>query len=182
MAVVAFDGERRQGAYSRLPPWRRPQPRRHIPPVGPGSPGPAAVPSADHGQSQSRTPRALSIATPAEAVERGAGPRDGLEAGLRSLAALIAQAFEVCSACASSSIHSSGEEPPRVWPFAQGRVRGQVIEPLHAAAPEPVEDWPELGEPLALVDGLRAGDARVRKAAGGLFSGSLRSQVEIVAR
>jgi hypothetical protein len=34
----------------------------------------------------------------------------------------------------------SDEEPPLVWPYAQGRVRCQAIEPLHPAAPEAVED------------------------------------------
>lgn len=82
----------------------------------------------------------------------------------------------------ASAIRSSGEEPPPVWPYAQGRVRGQAIEPLHSAAPEAVEDWPELGELLALLDSLRAGDARVRRVAGGLLSERLRSQVSVVDR
>jgi len=63
------------------------------------------------------------------------------------------------------AIHSSGEEPPPVWPYAGGRVRGQAIEPLHPAAPEAVDGWPELGEILALLDSLRAGDSRVRRVA-----------------
>ena len=75
----------------------------------------------------------------------------------------------------ANAIRSSGEEPPPVWPFAQGRVRGQTIEPLHPAAPEAVEDWAELGDLLALLDSLRAGDARVRKVAGDLLSERLRS-------
>jgi len=65
----------------------------------------------------------------------------------------------------ASAIRSSGEEPPPVWPYARGRVRGQAIEPLHPAAPEAVEGWPELSEILALLDSLRAGDARVRQVA-----------------
>jgi hypothetical protein len=77
----------------------------------------------------------------------------------------------------AGAIRSSGDEPPPVWPFAQGRVRGQAIEPLHPAAPEAVEDWPELRELLALLDSLRAGDARVRGVAGNLLSERLRSQV-----
>ena len=75
----------------------------------------------------------------------------------------------------AAAIRSSGEEPPPVWPFAKGRVRGQAIEPLHPAAPEAVEDWPEFGELLAYLDSLRAGDARVRRVAGDLLSGRLRS-------
>lgn len=76
----------------------------------------------------------------------------------------------------AGAIRSSGDEPPPVWPYALGRVRGQAIEPLHSAAPEAVEGWPELGEVLALLDSLRAGDARVRQVAGDLLSRLLRDQ------
>lgn len=65
----------------------------------------------------------------------------------------------------ASAIRASGEEPPPVWPYARGRVRGQAIEPLHPAAPGAVEGWPEFGEILALLDSLRAGDPRVRRVA-----------------
>jgi hypothetical protein len=64
------------------------------------------------------------------------------------------------------AIHSAVDEPPPVWPYARGEMRGQAIEPLHPAAPEATEGWPELSEILALLDSLRAGDARVRKVAG----------------
>jgi hypothetical protein len=76
----------------------------------------------------------------------------------------------------ASAIRSSGDEPPPVWPYAKGQVRGQAIEPLHPAAPEAVEDWAEVGEVLALLDSLRAGDARVRRVAGERLSGALRKQ------
>jgi len=76
----------------------------------------------------------------------------------------------------ASAIHSSGEEPPPVWPHARGRVRGQTIEPLHPAAPEAVEGWLELGEILALLDSLRAGDARVRQVAEDLLVPMLRER------
>jgi hypothetical protein len=69
----------------------------------------------------------------------------------------------------AGAIHSSGEEPPPVWPYARGRVRGQAIEPLHPAAPKAVEGWPELSEILALLDSLRAGDSRVRHVAENLL-------------
>ncbi len=65
----------------------------------------------------------------------------------------------------AGAIRSSREEPPPVWPYAHGQARGQAIEPLHPAAPEAVDDWPELGEILALLDSLRAGDSRVRQVA-----------------
>jgi hypothetical protein len=75
------------------------------------------------------------------------------------------------------AIRSSGEPPP-VWPRARGKVRGQAIEPLHQAAPEAVEDWPELGETLALLDSLRAGDARVRGVAEKFLVRGLREQAK----
>lgn len=74
----------------------------------------------------------------------------------------------------AGAIRTSGDEPSPVWPFASGRVRGQAVEPLHSAAPEAVEGWPELGKVLALLDSLRAGDARVRQVAGHLLSKMLR--------
>lgn len=78
----------------------------------------------------------------------------------------------------AGAIRSSGDELPPVWPYAKGQVRGQAIEPLHAAAPEAIGDWPELGEILALLDSLRAGDRRVRQVAEGLLARTLRQQVE----
>lgn len=76
----------------------------------------------------------------------------------------------------ASTIHSSGEEPPPVWPYAQGGVRGQAIEPLHPAAPEAVGSWQDLGEILALLDSLRAGDLRVRHVAEDLLKRLLRER------
>lgn len=82
----------------------------------------------------------------------------------------------------ASAIGSSGDEPPPVWPYARGRVRGQAVEPLHPAAPGAAEDWPELGEVLALLDSLRVGDARVRQVAGDLLSKTLRDRSAATSR
>ena len=82
----------------------------------------------------------------------------------------------------ASAIRSSGDEPPPVWPYAHGRVRGQAFEPLHSAAPEAVESWPELGEVLALLDSLRARDARVRQVAGDFLSKMLRERSVVAGR
>lgn len=76
----------------------------------------------------------------------------------------------------ASAIRSYGEEPPPVWPSARGGVRGQAVEPLHPAAPEASEGWPELGEILALLDSLRAGDSRVRQVAEDLLISLLRER------
>lgn len=82
----------------------------------------------------------------------------------------------------ASAIRSSDEEPPPVWPYAHGQVRGQAIQPLHPAAPEAVENWPELGEILTLLDSLRAGDPRVRKVAEDLLSRMLRERTKDTSR
>lgn len=79
-------------------------------------------------------------------------------------------------------IRSAVDEPPPVWPHARGQVRGQTIEPLHPAAPEAIEHWPELSEILALLDSLRVGDARVRKVAGEFLSSMLREPAAAVGR
>ncbi|HMI80828.1 MAG TPA: hypothetical protein VK480_03485 [Solirubrobacterales bacterium] len=75
-----------------------------------------------------------------------------------------------------SVIRSYGDDPPPVWPYARGWVRGQAIEPLHAVASEAVASWPELGEILALLDSLRAGDPRVRHVAENLLTRLLRDR------
>ena len=82
----------------------------------------------------------------------------------------------------ASAIRSSGEEPPSVWPYAKGRVRGQAIEPLHPAAPDAVEDWSQLGEILVLLDSLRVGDPRVRKVAENLLSKTLGERTKDTSR
>lgn len=74
----------------------------------------------------------------------------------------------------SDRIHSSGESPP-VWPAASGRIRGQALDPLHPAAVKAAPGWPELSELLCLLDGLRAGDLRVRSVAADLLSDQMRS-------
>lgn len=82
----------------------------------------------------------------------------------------------------ASVIRASGEEPPPVWPNAQGLVRGQAVEPLHPAAPEAVVGWPELGEILTLLDSLRVGDLRVRSVAEELLAKKLRGLAQEVGR
>ena len=75
----------------------------------------------------------------------------------------------------ASAIRTSSDEPP-VWPYARGRVRGQALEPLHPAAAEAVESWRELGEILAILDSLRAGDPRIRRVAEDLLATMLRER------
>jgi hypothetical protein len=75
----------------------------------------------------------------------------------------------------SGVIRESGDLPP-VWPAAEGRVRGQALTPLHKAAVKAAEETPQLGELLALVDSLRAGDVRVRSVAAKMLTQLLRAQ------
>lgn len=49
-----------------------------------------------------------------------------------------------------------------VWPFAEGKVRGQRIEPLHKSVPLASLKDKKLYELLALTDALRVGKARER--------------------
>lgn len=94
-------------------------------------------------------------------------------AGLGPLVRGVSAAW--AAAPMNEAIGSSGEEPPPVWPYAHGQVRGQAVEPLHRAAPEAIGEWSDLGEILALLDSLRVGDARVRNVAEDFLSAKLRS-------
>jgi hypothetical protein len=72
-------------------------------------------------------------------------------------------------------IHESGGLPP-VWPAANGRTRGQALPPLHKAAVAAITNLPRLGELLALIDSLRAGDMRVRSVAAELLDTVMRAK------
>ena len=54
---------------------------------------------------------------------------------------------------------------PIVWPYADGTVRGQAIEPLHPSVPKACSRDPKLYELLALADAMRIGKAREKKLA-----------------
>lgn len=56
----------------------------------------------------------------------------------------------------------SDEDDQYVWPWAEGKVRGQAISPLYESVPLAAEKDPQLHELLALVDALRVGRARER--------------------
>ncbi len=57
------------------------------------------------------------------------------------------------------------DEPPPVWPFAEGKVRGEELEPLYPSAPIAAQRDYRLYELLALVDAIRDGRARERSIA-----------------
>lgn len=61
-----------------------------------------------------------------------------------------------------NAVITQPDEPPPVWPYAEGTVRGISILPLHKNVPEvALRDRP-LYEMLALLDALRDGRSRER--------------------
>jgi hypothetical protein len=56
-------------------------------------------------------------------------------------------------------------DPPPVWPYFKGEVRGMTVSPIHKAVPEAALKDPRLYEMFALLDALRAGRAREREIA-----------------
>jgi len=59
--------------------------------------------------------------------------------------------------------HLAGtDDLPPVWPDPHGEVRGLEVQPLHPRVVFLANADPEMYELLALIDGLRVGDARVR--------------------
>jgi hypothetical protein len=65
----------------------------------------------------------------------------------------------------SQSIVADGDPPP-VWPYAEGPVRGYSLSPLHKNVPQAALKDPGLYELLALVDAVRDGRVRERDLAG----------------
>lgn len=54
---------------------------------------------------------------------------------------------------------------PYVWPYGEGIVRGESIEPLHPKVPEACLKDPDFYEYMALCDALRVGRAREKNLA-----------------
>ncbi len=65
------------------------------------------------------------------------------------------------------------DDLPPVWPDALGDHRGLTLQPLHRSATEIARRDPYLAGSLALIDGLRVGDARVRNLADELLRARL---------
>ncbi len=57
------------------------------------------------------------------------------------------------------------DEPPPVWPYAEGKVRGYSLSPLYPSVPAAAARDAKLYELLALVDAIRDGRARERSLA-----------------
>lgn len=63
------------------------------------------------------------------------------------------------------SLLIAGDEPPPVWPYAEGTSRGIEFKPLYAKVPLAAEQDGRLYEILALLDAIRDGRARERSIA-----------------
>ena len=61
---------------------------------------------------------------------------------------------------------AASSEPPPVWPYADGPVRGYSFAPLHKNVPQAALEDSKFYELLALVDALRDGSTRGRELAG----------------
>jgi hypothetical protein len=70
-----------------------------------------------------------------------------------------------CAAPPLNRIISHPPEPPPVWPYAEGSVRGVELSPLYKTVPKAAQRDPKLYELLALVDAIREGRAREREIA-----------------
>jgi len=64
-----------------------------------------------------------------------------------------------------NQVMAVSDEPPPVWPYHEGEVRGESFSPLYVSAPVAANQDPLLYELLALVDALRGGKARERELA-----------------
>jgi hypothetical protein len=60
---------------------------------------------------------------------------------------------------------AGSSDPPPVWPYAEGKVRGYALVPLYRTVPEAALRDAALYELLALVDAIRDGRARERSLA-----------------
>jgi hypothetical protein len=78
----------------------------------------------------------------------------------------------VPTAYAAAPLNASiapSSDPPPVWPYAEGTVRGIALMPIYPSAPAAALRSPALYENLALFDALRMGNARERNLAEKLF-------------
>ena len=59
----------------------------------------------------------------------------------------------------------ASDEPPPVWPYSDGEVRGYSFSPLYRSAPQAALADKRLYELLVLVDAIRSGKAREKEIA-----------------
>jgi hypothetical protein len=68
---------------------------------------------------------------------------------------------------------AAGADPPPVWPYADGLVRGYSFSPLHKNVPRAALQDAKLYELLALTDAVRDGRVRERTIAGRILKETL---------
>jgi hypothetical protein len=73
------------------------------------------------------------------------------------------------SAPVLAELIATTDEAPCVWPDPEGRARGEALDPLYKTVPRAARNDARLYDALALVDALRAGNARERKLAAQLL-------------
>lgn len=73
-----------------------------------------------------------------------------------------------------SKVIVGSSDPPPVWPYAEGNVRGYAFAPLYRTVPQAALRDAALYELLALVDAIRDGRARERRLAADALEARLR--------
>lgn len=111
----------------------------------------------------------LHIAGPEKRVNRSA-LLEFLTHGLKYAfpPAMGSMARGVPTAAAAEPLKSrllEGADPPAVWPYAAGKVRGVALAPLYKGAPKAALQDPKLYSVLALCDAIRSGRVRERNLA-----------------
>lgn len=71
---------------------------------------------------------------------------------------------------------AAGSDPPPVWPYAEGKVRGYSFAPLYKTVPQAALRDEYLYEVLALIDAIRDGRTRERRIAEEELKSRLRSR------
>lgn len=75
----------------------------------------------------------------------------------------LTRGIPTASAASPLNAHfQSSVDPPPVWPYAEGSVRGIALKPLHRQAPRAALHDARLYELLALVDAIRGERVRER--------------------
>jgi hypothetical protein len=72
-----------------------------------------------------------------------------------------------------------GGDPPPVWPYGLGEVRGVALKPLYASIPESISKYPDpmFYDLLTLIDAIRSGRAREKQLAIQKISELLKSKI-----
>lgn len=111
----------------------------------------------------------LHVAGPEKRVNRS-GLMEFLSHGLKYVfpparGSMVRGVLTAASAEPLKSHFLEDREPPAVWPYAEGKVRGISLAPLYKGAPKASLRDPKFYGVLALCDAIRSGRARERNLA-----------------